>query len=305
MSVAFFDGIGGAGRESNMLNPEGTEFKLLSDCQKFTVVSFCMKYSGLVLRSYIKNLKSTFKVMTKAVFPFSFVEKSGFYIIIQCILVILILVALIYYKRRFNIIYIFLFVATVLFIPFFVIYERYLMPFIPFYFLLWLLGLNALFNLFKDSRKFTNSKYIVRLLVVLFAAILVYNYSLKFHKAIFRHDQKKEHPYKEYFKAAGWIKNDSKNKTGRSKIMSLKTTFAYLTNSYFIALPFENSLERIIRFAFMKNVDYIILDKKALLRKREDQWNYLTEIIPQNSHIPLVYKDTDEGNVIIIFKLQP
>lgn len=302
-SVGFFDGMGGAARESNMLNPEGTEFKLLSDCHKFTIVSFCMKYPRSILRSYRINLKKTFEFMTQAVFPFKFVEKPGLYITIQCILVVLILITTIYYKRRLSILYIFLFFSTVLFIPFFGVYERYLIPFIPFYFLLWLSGINALFNLFEDNRKFKNFRYIVKLSVILFATVLVYSYALKFHKAVFPHGQKKECPYKEYFRAAGWIKNDSKNKTGRAKIMSVKTTFAYLTNSYFIALPYEHSWERVIRFALMRNVDYIILDKKALLQKREDQWGHLTKTIPQNSHLRLSYVDTVDDNIITIFKI--
>lgn len=85
--------------------------------------------------------------------------------------------------------------------------------------------------------------------------------------------------------------------------MSVKTTFAYLTNSYFIALPYEHSWERVIRFALMRNVDYIILDKKALLQKREDQWGHLTKTIPQNSHLRLSYVDTVDDNIITIFKI--
>jgi 4-amino-4-deoxy-L-arabinose transferase-like glycosyltransferase len=305
-TVLFIDGIKGE-REHQLyvLNPEGTEFNHLSDCRTFTPLSFCLKYPELVLRRYTKGSKIAFKIMTKRVFPFVFAKAKNFYIMIQYILLILILIAQIYHKYHFKIIYVSLFASTVLFLPLYPISERYLMPFMPFYFILWLSGVNGLYNLFKHNRKVKNLKHIVKLLVIISTIILVYNYSLKFYTHTFRYGQRKRCPYKEYLKAASWIKNDSKNKTERSKIMSRKTSFAYLANAHFIALPYENSWEKIIHFALMKNVDYIILDKKVLFAQRKDQWRYLTETIPQNSHILLAYKDTDEGNVIIIFKLRP
>lgn len=53
----------------------------------------------------------------------------------------------------------------------------------------------------------------------------------------------------------------------------------------------------------MKNVDYIILDKKTLSYLRPDQYNYLTKTAPQNPHINLEYKDEDRRNVILLFKM--
>jgi len=85
--------------------------------------------------------------------------------------------------------------------------------------------------------------------------------------------------------------------------MSRKTSFAYLADAYFIALPYEKSWEKIIHFALIKNVDYIILDKKALFELRENQWKLLTETMPNNAHIRLVYKDINSENIIMIFRI--
>ncbi len=306
--IGFLDGIKGEkGRESEVfiLNSEGTEFNYLSNFREFNVVSFCLKYPKLVQRRYMEGLKGTFKLMTKRVFPFKFAEKKIFYITAQYILLILILIVGRYHKYRFKIIYISLFVSTVLFVPFFVIFERYLMPFMLFYFILWLSVVNGLYDLFEHNRNLKNVKHIMTLLSIILTVILVYNYSLKFYKNVFHGNQTRECPYKEYLEAASWIKNDSKNKTGRLKVMSRKTTFAHLANAYFIALPYENSWEKVIHFALLKNVDYIILDKKSLFKRRENQWKYLTEMMPNSAHANLVYKDVNSGNIIMIFRIYP
>ena len=176
------------------------------------------------------------------------------------------------------------------------------MPFIPFYFLLLLLGVNWLYNLFDRNRK---AKYALKLLIIILATVLGYNYLFKFYKAAFRYDQTKACPYAEYLKAASWIKNDSEKRPARAKIMSKKNTFAYLADADFVPLPYENDWERIIKFALLKNVDYIILDKKSLLRLRKDQWRYLTGVRPQHSRLILVYEDASRENVIKVYEVQP
>ncbi len=295
MNVLFFDGINRLDNKNKILNPEGNEFKLVSDYQRFTVASFCIKNPHLVLNNFVDNLKIAFKYMTKMVFPFAFAKKGNFYLIIQYILAVLVLIALTYYKRRLNIIYILSFASVVLFIPWFVIILRYLMPFVPFYFLLWLAGMNTLFNLVKGKI----SKEIAKFFAFILSTVLIFSYSSKFYKVIRSPGQ--DNPYKEYFAAAEWI-NSNKTKSKRPKIMSFKATLPYLTDSKYILLPYEESWERIIRFALAKNTDYIVLDKKSLLA-REDQWDHLIKVPAQDPRMLLMYEDRTEENSIMIFKI--
>jgi hypothetical protein len=59
---------------------------------------------------------------------------------------------------------------------------------------------------------------------------------------------------------ASWIKNDARSFSRRPKIMAKNNYPAYLTDSDFILLPAELNWERIIKFAALKKVNYIVVD---------------------------------------------
>ncbi|HTZ11367.1 MAG TPA: hypothetical protein VMD04_03170, partial [Candidatus Margulisiibacteriota bacterium] len=183
----FMDGIkGDREHQIYMLNPGGREFNYLSDCRSFTAFSFCSKYPELVQRRYVEGLKSTLRIMTRCVFPFKFAEKKYFYIITQFILLFLTMAAWLKDKYRLKIIVVSLFASTALLIPLYLyqVSEKYLIPFMPFYFILWLLGINGLYNAFQDNTKFVNLKRFARLLIIALTIILACNYSLIFYKSI-------------------------------------------------------------------------------------------------------------------------
>lgn len=177
-TYTFFDGNyyfeGEREHKMYMLNPEGTEFNHLSNRQTYTVASFCLKYPNFIQRKYFKGLKRTFKIMTKCVFPFKFAKKGNFHISIQYILLILILGAVINFKYRFKIMYVFLFASTILFVPLYLTSERYLMPYMPFYLILWLVGVDWFYNLFERNIK-NFLKYTVWFLLITLTVLLVYN----------------------------------------------------------------------------------------------------------------------------------
>jgi hypothetical protein len=84
--------------------------------------------------------------------------------------------------------------------------------------------------------------------------------------------------------------------------MSRKTTFAYLADTNFIAMPYVLSWEKIVRFAGLRKVDYIVLDR-ATWRNRLDQWKYLTQHQPNDPRVCPVYHDLGKRNEILIYKL--
>lgn len=304
--VGFFDGITGMEereRTTYMLNSAGSEFNQLDECRAYTVASFCSRWPGLVLARYKRGFQKTSKIMTKIVFPFSFSGDENFYILIQYVLFALVLAALIFCPARFPLIYILCFFSIVLSFPFYMIMERYLIPFVPFYFMLWLAGVNGIYCLVRHNDKIKHLRHIVRMLIVVAAVALAYTYFFKFYDIVRHPIPAEECRYPEYLKAAEWLRGDFRGRPGRPKIMSRKTSFAYLADAYFISLPYENSWDRIIKFALLKNVDYVILDGKTLSCLRADQWKYLTEVSPGAEHIRLVYLDAADHNKILIFKI--
>lgn len=306
--AGFLHGITGTDdreRHLYILNPEGSEFNQLKDYRDYTVVSFCSRWPGLVLARYKVGLKQIFEIMTMAVFPFSFTKENRFYITTQYILFALILISLLCRSFRFRLAYILLFASFVLFIPLYPVMERYLMPFVPFYFMLWLAGAKGIYCLATHNNKIKYLRHLVKAAMVILAVVLVYKYSLKFYDVASHPIPVESCLRQEYPKAVEWVKNDFKGKPGRPKIMSRKTSFAYLADAYFISLPYENSWDRIIKFALLKHVDYVILDRETLFPLRKDQWEYLTEVAPASDHIKSVYTDVTDNNTIRVFKVYP
>ena len=86
--------------------------------------------------------------------------------------------------------------------------------------------------------------------------------------------------------------------------MARKTIFSYLANAKFIALPYEESWERIINFALLKEVDYIVLDSKTVSNLRPYRYGKkLFQAPPKSNKVRLVYRDAGKGNKILIYKI--
>ncbi|MBN1688455.1 MAG: glycosyltransferase family 39 protein [Candidatus Omnitrophica bacterium] len=305
-TYTFFDGnyFYEGNREKKMyrLNPEGTDFEHLSICRADNAFTFSLKHPRFMVKKYAQGLQMIIRGVTHRVFPFFHGARNIYYDGLQLMLVILLMMAAFYYRRPVKIVYVSLFVFIMLLIPIYIRAVRYAMPFVPFYFILWLFGMNALYRLPRTQIK-NNYKRVLKLSAVAVCVFLVMIYSADLWRKSTRLLSSNEKLLPEgYGQASSWIKNDSRDRVERIKIMSRKTTYAYLTDASFVALPYTMSWEKIVRFALLKNVDYLVLDE-AILRFRSDQWKYLTENMPEDPHIRLGYRGQGKNNAILIFRI--
>jgi hypothetical protein len=148
-TFVFFDGNAEfeKNREQKMygLNAEGTEFEHLSVCRTHSVFGFCLKHPRLIFKKYIHGLKQYLEYANFSVFPF-IKPNIRLYLLLQVILIVL-LMTLPYDKWRAGITHVVLFMSPVFFIPLFYGGQRYFMPFVPLYFILWLFAIQALRDL--------------------------------------------------------------------------------------------------------------------------------------------------------------
>jgi hypothetical protein len=180
--------------------------------------------------------------------------------IFQGAFLILLIFSGVFYRWHFNFIHILLFAAGMALIPLYLILERYLIPFMPLYFVLWLFILNAGYKFFEGEIK---DKNYLRIIVFVFFVSFVFLCCARICKQVegsrlyFRDEVKRNGTW---LQTAAWIKKDSMDLHHRAKIMSSDNYASYLTNSDFIRLPFViSSWDKVVNFAIRRNTDYIVI----------------------------------------------
>jgi hypothetical protein len=309
-SYVFFDANaiyeGGWGlRERRMreLDPAGTEFDYVSFLKKNSPMSFSVKHPGLIFHKYVWGLKRVVEVMTARTFPLTNIRRDVFIFGLQAVFVLLLVIGAFRCRFRPGIAHILLFASVIVFFPFFHVFdERYIMPFIPLFFVLFLSGIDAVHRSIDPwiRPRWLHKSLGVAFLVTLFCMYLLIGY----HGA--RRDyaaSKRDGQYEEFLETASWIKGDSRDSAKRIKIMSRYTALSYLTDSDFIMLPYTLHWDTIIRFALSRDVDYIVIDKAYLMKNRPDQWNYFRSAEVPREHVQMMTESKINDNMIWIVKL--
>ena len=276
------------------LDSKGTEFELLSSHKNDSVLTFCVKHPRLVWNKYVNGFKRL---------PFLFGSQSAnIYFVIQGVFLILLGFFMFHYQWYDSIVPIFLFVLTAMGIPVYYSDTRYLLPFMPLYFVLWLFIINGAWVFIEtkvvNNRKFyQSSAFIIYVLLILFYSADCYDKEILFFK-------KESGHIKEYLQAASWIKEDSKGVSGGIKIMALGTALAYLTDASLIALPAADEYQKIVSFALLMNVNYVILDREEIDREiGRGVYLPLMKGLLANPHLRMVYQDQDHRHPLVILKV--
>ncbi|MDE2223544.1 MAG: glycosyltransferase family 39 protein [Candidatus Omnitrophica bacterium] len=301
-TYVFFDDNGRYGFESlYKLNPDGTEFDYLSKPGRNNIFKFSLRHPDMVELKYINGFKKILHMTGEAIIPFISRAANGKFYIILPALIFGGGIALMLLKGPDKILLVFLFALSTLGIPILSCDGRYLMPFIPLCFVLCLIMADALFN-FLNARLANGSEKIFRLgAAALYTAGIILYLGVCWQQEISFIGEKKQ-PYREYEQIASWIERVARGISSKGKIMSDRNVLAYLTDSDFIMLPsVSEGWERIIHFAKLKNVDYIILDKPWIRRRLAyPKAKYLSF----RSQIRLVYHDQNQAGPMV-FKILP
>jgi len=198
-------------------------------------------------------------------------------IIFQALFVILFIISGIYYQWPFNLLHILIFTIGVVLIPLYFISERYLMPFMPLYFILWLFILNAghafIKKEIKDKVFLKNAVYVIFVCLV----FIYVNKSCKEVEQRCRYFRAAVEVNEEWLQTAAWIKKDLIGLPRRAKIMTCSDNYlSYLTDSDYIRLPYVIlNWDKVKDFAVLNKVDYIMVEKYNLyyfLRFSEDEF---------------------------------
>jgi len=187
--------------------------------------------------------------------------RMGINIMFQGAFLFLLIISGRYLKWDFKMMHILLFTIGMLLIPFCSPDERYLMPFMPLYFVLWLFILYSLYTIIKTE---IIDKISLRNVVLILSVCLVSVYTVTSYKQIdlcCRYFKKQVRQNEIWLKAAFWIKQDSVGYPKRAKIMAFSNNYlSYLTDSDYIRLPFMiSNWNKVINFAVLKKVDYIVI----------------------------------------------
>lgn len=242
------------------LNTEGTEFSHLTLVKSKGVLRFFLENPSFVFHKYIWGLKQNARFISFYISPSMRDIKENFGVIFQSAFIFLLIISGMYFKWHFNMMHILLFTIGMIFTPFFHIDMRYLLPFMPLYFVLWLFILNAGYRFAATA---TKNKIFLKLMVGLIFVSLASAYCVKGYKKIcmqyaFMTEEKKQD--EKWRQTALWIKNDAMNLPKRARIMSQTNYLAYLADASFIRLPYEFDLNRLINFAALKGVNYLVID---------------------------------------------
>jgi hypothetical protein len=309
-AYTFFDANaiyeGGWGlRERRMreLDPAGTEFAYVSFLRRNSPMSFSVKHPAFVFRKYVAGLKRVVEVMAARTFPLGNVRSGGFIFALQAAFAVFLVLGALRCRSSPGIAHILIFASVIATFPLFHVFdERYIMPFVPLLFVLFLSGIDAVR---RFAGRWIGSRWLrISLGAVLFV-LLFCMYSLNgIHAA--RRDyaaSKRNRQYEEFLETASWIRNDSRDSAKRIKIMSRYTALSYLTDSDFVILPYTLDWNAIIRFAVSRGVDYIVIDRAYLAKNRPDQWNYFRSAEVPREHVQMVAQSRTSDNMIWIVKL--
>ncbi len=292
-------------REKRMreLDPAGTEFGYVSFLKKNSPMGFAVKHPAFVFHKYLWGLKRVAKLMAARVFPPMNVRSDGFVFGLQLVFMLLLVVGAFRCRSSPGIMHILLFASVIVSFPFFHVFdERYIMPFVPFYFVVVLAGVDAVY---RSTGRWMRPRSLHKALGVAFFVLLSCVYLLSGYR-VARRDyaaSKTKGQYEEFLETASWIRNDARDSAKRIKIMSRYTAISYLTDSAFIILPYTLDWNTIIHFALSRDVDYIVIDRAYLMKNRPDQWRYFGSAEVPRDHVQMMAESRINDNVIWIVKL--
>jgi hypothetical protein len=290
-------------RRMRELDPAGTEFGYVSFLKKNSPMSFSVKHPALVFHKYLWGLKRVVKVTALRIFPFMNIRSDGLILGIQLVFMLLLVLGVFHCRSSPGIAHILLFASVIACFPLVHVFdERYIMPFMPLFFVLLLSGVNAVH---RSIDPWIRPRSFHRSLGVVFFVFLSFMYLLNCYNGA-RRDfavSKRKGQYEEFLETASWIKNDARDSTKRIKIMSRYTAISYLTDSAFIILPYTLDWNTIIHFAVSRDVDYIVIDRAYLMKNRPDQWNYFRNAHVPREHVQMMNEFTINDNMTWILKL--
>lgn len=296
-------GLGLRERRLRELDPAGTEFSYVSFLKKNSPMRFSVKHPAFVFHKYVWGLKRVVTVMTLRIFPFRNVRSGGLILGLQLVFMLLLVTGAFRCRSSPGIAHILFFASVIASFPLVHVYdERYIMPFVPLFFVLALSGVDAVYRL---TDPWIRPRLLRMFLGAAFIVFLSCMYLLDdFNGA--RRDfavSKRRGQYEEFLETASWIRNDVRDSAKRIKIMSRYTAISYLTDSAFIMLPYTLNWDTIIRFAVSRDVDYIVIDKAYLAKNRPDQWNYFRRTEVPREHVRMIGESRMNNNVVWILKL--
>jgi len=224
--------------------------------------------------------------------------KRSINIIFQGVFIVLLIITGVSLKWPFNLMHVLFFFVGVTLIPFYLISERYVMPFMPLYFILWFFILNAGYGIVKNQIKdkvfLRNSALVIIISLVLMSLANTLK-QLEVHCKYFRDETQRNETW---LQTASWIKEDAKGLGRRTKIMSANNYVSYLTGSDFIRLPFViSSWKKVVNFAVLKKVNYIVIESDhagSFLTFSEDE--FIGPVTPQGLISAIVRKMPDLFN---------
>jgi 4-amino-4-deoxy-L-arabinose transferase-like glycosyltransferase len=309
-AYTFFDGNaiyegGQQFRERTMreLDPAGREFSYISFLKKNSTLSFIIQHPGFMFRKCIWGMKLVARMIVLRAFSLANTASGALIVGLGSVFLLLVAAGGLPFRSRPGFVHVLLFASTIALFPLVHVYdERYIMPFMPFYFVLALFGVNAVCGSIGPrikSRLFRTS------LGVAFFVLLCFVY-VKNGSSGARHDYAASTApgqYDEFVQTASWIRNDARHAAKRIKIMSRYTAISYLADSEFIILPYTLDWDKIIDFAVSRNVDYIVIDQAYLSRFRPDQWNYFKNATVPRAHVQMIAGSKVNDNLIWILKL--
>jgi len=192
----------------------------------------------------------------------SLISRGNINFVFQGAFLLLLMISGMYFRWHFNLTHILIFSIGMALIPFYFINERYLMPFMPLYFILWLFIFKAVYS---SIRSIMPNKVFLRCVAVGIFVIFISIYWVDSYRQIYQRYRYLNNSLEQkelWLRAADWVKIDSMGLHQRAKIMECSNNYlSYLTDSDFIRLPFVISdWGKVIHFALIKKVNYIAID---------------------------------------------
>lgn len=268
------------------LNAQGTEYDYISFLRTHTIWKFCLERPGFVVQKYFWDLGKQINYITENFFPFT--PENLNYTPFPLYLFFLVPLGVFFFLGRdVDIAHVLLFTAIMPLAAFFHFTERYVMPFIPLYFVLWIYVFDSWYVLtvaLVDNRYKIFLRGFVVLVFVLFAGMYITEGCKKFIWP--------DTDFMDEIGIINGIKADAAHLSHPTRVMS-SHGLAYLTNSRFIRFPSSYDWEKIVQFAAMRNVDYIVIKKEEFKRMEKESRvaaQSLARPIPLNRRRFLVFR---------------
>ena len=281
-----------------VLDESGNEFRFQRECEQNGLFTVLWQKRKTVIKNYHLGFHAMGQRLAAMVFPFF---PTIAHLPLQAVLFFLLILG---FQTRYAkaLVYVFLFLAGIFWVPLFDgggSTIRYYMPYVPFYFLLWLGGAQVLSEYLrrKEMMRWATRWGRSGGMMILCLFLVIYGYEF-YQKARWwpRYD------YGSYERAARRLAQ-ARNIHRPFKIMAPTNIMSFLTDSRFIMFPYDFDWERIVRFARIKKVDYIIYDARALEVLRPEQKRHLKNEDLTDLPVTIIYNDPREGDRLVIYDL--